>query len=72
MPEPQIHQIALFKGKAIRKTLFNKEWYFSIIDVIEVLTDSPTPRQYIVLKNFGHGPAGPAATSIKMPPKKVF
>ncbi len=40
------NQIALFKGKAIRKTMFNKEWYFSIIDVVEALTDSPTPRQY--------------------------
>ncbi len=46
MPNPQNHQIALFKGKAIRKIIFNKEWYFSVIDVVEALTDSPTPRQY--------------------------
>lgn len=42
----QDHHIAIFKGKAIRKTLHQKEWYFSIIDVVEALTDSPTPRQY--------------------------
>ena len=46
MPEPQIHQIALFKGKAIRKTLYQKEWWFSILDVIGVLTDSPQPKTY--------------------------
>jgi DNA-damage-inducible protein D len=40
------NQIALFKGKQIRRTIFNKEWYFSVVDVIEALTDSPTPRQY--------------------------
>jgi len=33
------HQIAIFKGKEIRKTLFNKEWYFSVVDVVQVLTD---------------------------------
>ncbi|MFA4830757.1 MAG: Bro-N domain-containing protein [Patescibacteria group bacterium] len=42
----QNHQIALFKGKKIRKTIFNKEWYFSVVDVVEALTESPTPNQY--------------------------
>jgi DNA-damage-inducible protein D len=40
------NHIAIFKGKSIRKTIYNKEWYFSVVDVIETLTDSPTPRQY--------------------------
>ena len=42
---PENH-IAIFKGKQIRRIIFNKEWYFSVIDVVEALTDSPTPRQY--------------------------
>ena len=42
----QSHQIALFKGKAIRKTLYQKEWWFSVIDVVEALTDSPDPGAY--------------------------
>jgi len=42
----QNHHIALFKGKKIRKIIFNKEWYFSVVDVVEALTDSPAPRQY--------------------------
>ncbi len=40
------NHIAIFKGKSIRKTIYQKEWWFSVVDIIEVLTDSPTPRQY--------------------------
>src|SRR3989344_5078927 len=40
------HQIALFKGKTIRKTLYQTEWWFSVIDVIEALTDSAKPSVY--------------------------
>jgi hypothetical protein len=39
-------QIALFKGKEIRKTLHNNEWWFSVVDVVEALTDSVNPRDY--------------------------
>lgn len=39
-------KIALFKGKEIRKTLHNGEWWFSVIDVIVVLTDSIQPSKY--------------------------
>ena len=42
----QNNQIAIFRGKTVRKTLYNKEWYFSVVDVVAILTDSPTPRQY--------------------------
>ncbi|MFZ2969637.1 MAG: Bro-N domain-containing protein [Minisyncoccia bacterium] len=39
-------KIALFKGKRIRKTLFQDEWWFSVVDVVEALTDSTKPRDY--------------------------
>ncbi len=39
-------KIALFKGKKIRKTFFNKEWWFSVVDVVEVLTDSADANDY--------------------------
>jgi len=39
-------QIALFKGKKIRRTLHEKEWYFSVVDVIDALTESTNPRDY--------------------------
>ena len=40
-------KIAVFKGKEIRKMIHNKEWWFSVSDVVEVLTDSTDPKQYI-------------------------
>lgn len=38
--------IALFKGKKIRKTLHHHEWRFSVVDVIEALTDSVDAGAY--------------------------
>ena len=41
-------EIKLFEAKQVR-TLWSEdkeEWYFSIIDVVEVLTDSPNARKY--------------------------
>ncbi len=40
------NKIVLFEGKKIRRIENNGEWFFSVIDVIEVLTDSATPRKY--------------------------
>jgi hypothetical protein len=39
-------KIAVFKGKEIRKIIHNNEWWFSVIDVVAVLTDSANPRDY--------------------------
>ncbi len=35
-----------FEGNNIRKVWHNEQWYFSIIDVIELLTHSDRPRKY--------------------------
>jgi DNA-damage-inducible protein D len=35
-----------FGDKEIRKIWHNEEWYFSIVDVIGFLSDSPIPRNY--------------------------
>jgi len=40
-------KLAFFKGKQIRKTLYNKEWWFVIVDVVSTLTDSVQPDGYI-------------------------
>jgi DNA-damage-inducible protein D len=40
-------KIAVFKGKSIRKTILNNEWWFAVVDVVEVLADSNDPVQYI-------------------------
>lgn len=39
-------KLAFFKGKEIRRMIHNGEWWFSIIDVIEVLTGNERPRKY--------------------------
>jgi prophage antirepressor-like protein len=38
--------LVVFQDKKIRRILHNNEWYFSVVDVVEALTDSPSPRQY--------------------------
>lgn len=44
----QNHAIKLFENKRIRTQWVEEEqkWYFSIIDIIAILTDSPNPRKY--------------------------
>lgn len=38
--------LVVFQNKKIRRIQCNNEWYFSIVDIVEALTDSPSPRQY--------------------------
>lgn len=46
MKENITTKIAIFKGKEIRKIYDNNEWWFSIVDIIAILTDSTKPRDY--------------------------
>ena len=42
-------QLQLFEGRKVR-TVWNEEvqeWFFSVVDVVAVLTDSADPKQYI-------------------------
>lgn len=41
-----ISEPLIFQQKEIRRVWNKKEWYFSIIDIISVLTDSSTPKTY--------------------------
>jgi len=38
--------LVVFQDKKIRRIWHNEEWFFSVVDIVAVLTDSPTPRQY--------------------------
>ncbi len=38
--------IVVFQGMNIRRIWHNNEWYFSVVDTVAILTDSPSPRQY--------------------------
>lgn len=44
--ETRTDQISLFKGRRIRKTIHENEWWFSVVDVVEALTDSVNARDY--------------------------
>lgn len=46
MKELENKKLAIFNGKNIRRTIHNGSWFFSIIDVIEILTESTNPRRY--------------------------
>jgi uncharacterized protein YukE len=43
-----MENIKLFESKKIRSSWDNEQekWYFSVVDIIEILTDSPRPRKY--------------------------
>ena len=42
----QDNAMVVFQGKDIRRTWHNNQWYFSVIDVVETLTKSSSPRNY--------------------------
>ena len=39
-------RIAVFKHKEIRKVIYKNEWWFSVVDVVEVLAQTSRPRKY--------------------------
>ena len=38
--------IALFQEKTVRRVWYQDRWYFSVIDVIAIITDNDRPRKY--------------------------
>ncbi len=41
-----MNKLSVFEGKNVRRIWHKDEWYFSVVDVIEALTDSSNPRNY--------------------------
>ncbi len=46
MTKSELIRVAVFEGKHIRKILHEDEWWFSAIDVVEILTGSSIPKRY--------------------------
>ncbi len=42
----QHNALVVFEGKNIRRIWHNEQWYFSVVDIIGVLTESTDPRNY--------------------------
>ena len=38
--------LVVFQDKKIRRIWHEEQWFFSVVDVVEVLTDSTIPRRY--------------------------
>ena len=38
--------LVVFQGKNIRRTWYDGKWYFSVVDVVSVLTDSADAKDY--------------------------
>jgi len=65
-------KISLFKGKKIRRIIFQNEWYFSVIDIVEALTDSDRPSVYwtamkVRVKNEGDFQLSTICRQLKLP-----
>lgn len=41
-----LNKMIVFEDKQIRRTFHNSEWYFSIVDIVEVLSGTSNPRRY--------------------------
>ena len=41
------NKLAIFEEKEIRREWYNEDWYFSVEDVVQILTDSLDVKQYI-------------------------
>ncbi|MEK6964335.1 MAG: Bro-N domain-containing protein [Nanoarchaeota archaeon] len=41
------NKLVVFQDKKIRRIWYNNEWYFSIVDVVEVLAESTNPTDYL-------------------------
>ena len=44
--EDQQNKLIVFQNKNIRRIWHENEWFYAVVDIIEILTESPKPRDY--------------------------
>ena len=47
MNNSQNNKLVLFQSKKIRRVWHKEEWFYSVVDIVEVLTDSTNPTDYL-------------------------
>lgn len=47
MKKEEEKQISLFQGKEVRKTIYKKEWWFVINDIVEIVAETKNATDYI-------------------------
>jgi len=46
LPDDSQSKLVVFGGKQIRRAWVDGQWYFSVVDIVDALTDSDNPRDY--------------------------
>ncbi len=46
LPADSQGKIIVFGARQIRRAWHDNQWYFSVVDIVGALTDSPNPRNY--------------------------
>lgn len=44
---PPTNELVVFQGKQIRRVWHNNQWYFVVLDIVKILTDSSNPSDYL-------------------------
>ena len=44
---PQDKALVVFQSKKIRRSWFKEEWHYSLVDIVQALTDSANPTDYL-------------------------
>ena len=46
IPDESENHLVVFQEKAIRRTWHKNEWWFSVIDVVGILSETAIPKRY--------------------------
>ena len=41
------NKLVVFQGKEVRRSWHNDEWYYSLVDIVVVLSESKNPTDYL-------------------------